>query len=52
MLAQPPEDFDRPPTKEQMENVRERIETLRMWKLTKTLDLDEKTSAKLFPLLN
>jgi Spy/CpxP family protein refolding chaperone len=51
-LAQPPEDFDRSPTKEQMEKVRERIETLRMWKLTKTLDLDEKTSAKLFPLLN
>ncbi len=51
-LAQPPEDFDRPPTKEQMEKVRKRIETLRMWKLTRALDLDEGTSAKLFPLLN
>ncbi|GAB4417374.1 MAG: hypothetical protein OHK0032_13420 [Thermodesulfovibrionales bacterium] len=50
-MAEPP-DFERPPSKEQMEKVRERIETLRMWKLTKALDLDEKTSAQLFPLLN
>ncbi len=50
-MAEPPE-FDRPPTKEQMEKVRERIETLRMWKLTKALDLDEKASAQVFPLLN
>lgn len=50
-MAEPPE-FERPPTKEQMENVRKRIETLRIWKLTKTLDLDEKTSAQLFPLIN
>jgi len=47
-----PSEFDRPPSKDQMENVRKRIETLRMWKLTKTLDLDEKTSAQLFPLIN
>ena len=45
-------DFDAPPTREQMEKVRNRIETLRMWKLTKALDLDEKTSAQIFPLLN
>lgn len=50
-LAEPP-DFERPPTKEQRERVRQRIETLRMWKLTKDLDLDEKMSAQLFPLLN
>lgn len=50
-IAEPPE-FDRPPTKEQMEKVRERIETLKMWKLTKALDLDEKTSAQVFPLLS
>ena len=50
-LAEPP-DFEKPPTKEQKEKVRQRIETLRMWKLTKDLDLDEKTSAQLFPLLN
>jgi hypothetical protein len=51
-MAEPRGDFEGPPTKEQMEKVRSRIETLRMWKLTKTLDLDEKTSAQLFPLLN
>lgn len=50
-LADPP-DLHKPPTKEQKEKVRQRIETLRMWKLTKDLDLDEKTSAHLFPLLN
>jgi len=50
-LAEPP-DFEKPPTKEQKERVRQRIETLRMWKLTKDIDLDEKTSAQLFPLLN
>ena len=43
---------DRPATREQMENVRKRVEVLKMWKLTKALDLDEKTSARLFPLLN
>jgi transcriptional regulator of heat shock response len=46
------DDQDRPLPKAQMEKVRERIETLRMWKLTKALDIDEKTSAQLFPLLN
>lgn len=50
--AEPREEFDRPPSKEQMEKVRNRIETLRMWKLTKALDLDEKISAQLFPALN
>lgn len=50
--AEPREDFERPPSKEQRERVRKRIETLKMWKLTKALDLDEKTSAQLFPLLN
>lgn len=51
-VAEPQGESDRPPTKEQMEKVRTRIETLRMWKLTKALDLDEKKSAQLFPLLN
>ena len=51
-MAEPRGDFDAPPTREQMEKVRNRIETLRMWKLTKALDLDEKTSAQIFPLLN
>lgn len=46
------DDLNRPPSKEQMEKVRKRIETMRIWKLTKALDLDEKTAARLFPLLN
>src|SRR3990172_4800194 len=50
--AEPREEFDKPPSKEQMKKVRNSIETLRMWKLTKALDLDEKTSAQLFPALN
>jgi len=44
--------FKRPEGEQKIEKVRERIETLRMWKLTKALDLDEKTSVKVFPLLN
>lgn len=47
-----PEDPERPPSREQVEKVRQRIEALRIWKMTKALDLDEKTSAALFPLLN
>lgn len=51
-MAEPPEDFDGPPpSKERREKIRERIETLKMWRLTEALDLDEKTSAKIFPLL-
>ena len=46
------DDHNRPPSKEQMERVRKRIETMKIWKLTKALDLDEKTAARLFPLLN
>lgn len=43
---------DGPPSPEHRERVRERIKTMRMWKLTEALDLDEKTAARLFPLLN
>lgn len=50
--AEPRDDADRPLTRGQMEKIRERVESLRIWKLTKALDLDEKTSSKLFPLLN
>jgi len=32
--------------------IMERIQTLRMWKLTKALDLDQETAAELFPILN
>jgi Spy/CpxP family protein refolding chaperone len=45
------EDLDQPLTREQMTKLRDRVDTLRMWKLTKALDLDEKTSARLFPVL-
>jgi len=45
-------DIDDPPKKERHEKIRERIETLRMWRLTKVLDLDEATASRLFPLLN
>jgi len=52
VFAEPPGDPDRPPSREQMEKVRKKIETMRMWKLTTALDLDEKSSAQLFPVLN
>lgn len=44
-------DFDMPPP-DQMERIEKKIEALRMWKVTQALDLDEKTSAALFPILN
>lgn len=50
--AERPEGIERPLTKEHMNKTMERIETLKMWKLTKALDLDEKTSSQLFPLLS
>ena len=34
------------------EKMRERIDLMMMWKLTRALDLDEETAAKLFPLLH
>ena len=37
---------------ERRENIRKRIELIRMWKLTKELDLTEETGAKLFPILH
>jgi len=46
------DDPEGPPPVEKRERIRERIETLRMWKMTKALDLDEATAARLFPLLN
>lgn len=51
-IAEPFDDRDRPPSKEQMEKVRKKIETMRMWKLTSALDLNEKISAQVFPVLN
>jgi Spy/CpxP family protein refolding chaperone len=56
-FAQPPEpggpgSLNKPPTAQQQDTVRKRIESMKMWKLTKDLDLDEATSAKLFPIIN
>jgi hypothetical protein len=42
----------KPPSKEQLERIRKKVETLKMWRLTKSLDLDESTAAKLFPMMN
>jgi hypothetical protein len=41
-----------PPSIEKREEVRKRIELIRMWKLTEELDLTEETGAKLFPILH
>ena len=46
------EDFDKPPSKEQIKKIRKRVAILKLWKLTQALDLDEATAAKLFPLIN
>lgn len=43
---------DRQPLRGKAESVRERIGTLRMWKMTKALELDEKTSAQVFPVMS
>ncbi len=44
---------DEPPLPlEKREEIRKRIELIRMWKLTEELDLTEETGAKLFPILH
>ncbi len=43
--------FSRPP-EERLEKTWKRIETLRMWRLTQRLDLDEETASRLFPVIN
>ncbi len=48
-LAQPP--FEPPPRK-RLKEVGKRIEMLKMWRLTKELNLDESMAAKVFPLMN
>ncbi|MEK6527326.1 MAG: hypothetical protein AAB089_04105 [Nitrospirota bacterium] len=45
-------DSDNLPSKEQIEKVRKKVETLKLWKLTDALDLDEATAVKLFPIIN
>jgi Spy/CpxP family protein refolding chaperone len=41
-----------PPSKERREEIRKKIEAIRIWRLTEELKLDEKTAAKFFPLLS
>ena len=40
-----------PPRNEDRARMRERIHMMKMWKLTEVLELDEQTTAKLFPLM-
>ncbi|GBE37867.1 MAG TPA: hypothetical protein ENG75_06905 [Nitrospirae bacterium] len=51
-FSQPPEDRGGPPSEQQMEKIRKRVETLKMWKLTEVLNLDEATASRFFPILN
>ena len=51
-LSQPPGDITGPASKEKREMIRKRVTTLKMWRLTKTLDLDEKSASRFFPLIN
>lgn len=44
--------FDQPPPREKIEQIQKQIEMTRMWRLTKELDLDEGSAARLFPILN
>jgi len=50
--AEQQEGGERLMTRAQMEKMRERIETLKMLRLTKALELDERSSALIYPLLN
>jgi hypothetical protein len=46
------DDLDGPPSGARKEKMRKRIETMKMWKLTEALNLDEKLASRLFPLLH
>lgn len=46
------DDLDGPPSGARKEKIRKRIETMKMWKLTQALDLDEKLASRLFPMLH
>ena len=45
-------DDESPQPIEKREKIRERIELIRIWKLTEELDLTEETGSKLFPILH
>lgn len=46
------DDLGGAPSPEKMQKVRERMRTLKMWQLTEALELDEKSSAKVFPVIS
>ncbi len=41
-----------PPSEEKREELRKKVEAIRIWRLTEVLKLDEKTAAKFFPVLS
>ncbi len=43
---------DAPPSPERREQIRKKIEALRVWRMTEALDLDEKTAAKFLPAIS
>lgn len=43
---------DAPPSPERREQIRKKIEALRVWRMTEVLDLDEKTAAKFLPAIS
>ncbi len=51
VVAQPPDPGNQPPmTEEQQEQLRQRIESMRIWKLTELLQLDPDKAAVFFPM--
>jgi len=52
LAAQTADRAARPAAKSQAEEARERVQTLRVWRLTKALDLDEKMCAIVYPVLS
>jgi hypothetical protein len=41
-----------PPSEEKREEIRKKVEAIKIWRLTEVLKLDEKTSAKFLPLVS
>ena len=41
-----------PPSQEKREEIRKKVEAIRIWRLTDALKLDEKTAARFFPVLS
>ena len=45
------DDWDAPPDERDIQRIRRKVETLRAWRLTEELDLDEETNSRLFPAM-